>query len=152
MGEGEDKHPDLTAPRKRAHAGMPARERRYDGGGKAEVLARAVAMADLRVARPGSSLGGLGCWRVARQLKRAAFELGIDESGFSNRDGTAECDLNGFCQCVGFNSSNCPEFGYSAHSGAFFDINGATVSGTDDLPYAPNPTDTDGTRLFRYTP
>jgi len=42
------------------------------------VLARAVAMADLRVARAGSSLGGLGRWRVARQLKHAAFELALD--------------------------------------------------------------------------
>jgi len=106
----------------------------------------------------GNGLSWVNADRVASVGSPSGMQCGgsfcnaRDASVSLVNDGTAECDLNGFSQCVGFNSSNCPEFGYSAHSGAFFDINGATVSGTCDLPYAPTPTNTDGTRLFKYTP
>ncbi len=44
----------------------------------AAVLARAVALADLRTVRSESPLGPIGRWRVTRHLRRAAFELALD--------------------------------------------------------------------------
>jgi len=118
-------------------------------------------LAEISITASGPAMSAYGmCWVNADNVTSSGSLGGMicsgsycsarDASVAVVNDGSSECDLNGSCQCIGPNYQDCPEFGFSANQGAFFDINGAEVTGSYDLQYAPNPTNIDGTRLLKY--